>query len=189
MEIDLSALPVRFSHFTAIEQQGQVMLNWKTASEIDNEYFSVERSSNGRDFHTIGRVEGNNTTDQTTEYQYLDEVFVAGDYYYRLKQVDFSGEYSYSSIAFTSIQRKGEIRMNLYPNPTTDHLFLTVAGHDPITPIDVKVYDTFGRLLQERVYGRTEQLVLPTSSLRSGMYTVRLFADRELLAQQRFVKQ
>lgn len=189
MTIDLAALPVTFTSLTVHEHQGQVVLNWETASETNNAFFSVERSADGRHFQSIGRVDGNNTTDQSTKYQFVDDQIAAGQYFYRLQQVDFSGAFSYSKIVIASVQKIDRPRISLYPNPTGDQLFLLSSGPSTAAAVKFRIHDAWGRLLEEGMYRWSERQVIPVAHLRPGMYVVCLYDDGKLQAQQRFVKQ
>lgn len=91
-------LPVELVSFTARKQQQATALNWETASELDNEKFQVERSTNGMDFRVIGEVMGHGTTHLPQNYNFLDRSPAAGINYYRLKQIDFDGQFEYSKV-------------------------------------------------------------------------------------------
>ena len=187
MTIDLVALPVDLTRFTANAHEREVRLEWETANEIDNEYFAIERSLDGQSFQTVGRVAGNNTTEQTSKYQFVDQPQQSGRHYYRLKQVDFSGEFTYSPIvsAWVHITEKQAVR--LYPNPVSAELYLLVDDLDAES-ISVEVYDHLGQFVDQRLVDWNGQLVLPTDEYIPGMYTLRLYANRQLVAQERFVK-
>lgn len=92
------ALPIKLISFDAILKYGKVNLYWATASEVNNDYFSIERSTDGRNFKTIltKRGAGNSTT--RIEYEDSDPAPPDGYVYYRLKQTDFDGKYTYSNI-------------------------------------------------------------------------------------------
>ena len=91
--------PVELSSFSASVSNGAVNLSWKTATEVNNKGFNVERSANKSDWSNLAFVQGNQTSTSAIAYSYVDKsVSNAGKYYYRLKQVDNNGSYKYSSI-------------------------------------------------------------------------------------------
>ena len=92
-EIDPSiVLPVELISFTGSNVNGKVLLEWKTATELNNNGFEVQRKAAGSEFATIGFVKGQGTTTNQNEYSYIDKDLVDGKYFYRLKQIDYNGQ-------------------------------------------------------------------------------------------------
>ena len=89
-------VPVELTSFTASANGAEVMLNWSTATELNNQGFEVQRKFSSNDFVTIGSVKGHGTTTSLNNYTYVDKLINAGKYFYRLKQTDFGGKYEYS---------------------------------------------------------------------------------------------
>jgi len=115
-----NSLPVELVLFESKQFEGNVELFWKTASEVDNAYFIVERSENAEDgFIEIGRLRGQGTTSHETEYSFVDEDVRVGDnYYYRLADYDYVGRTSYSDVIFVEIVApKDFVLSQNYPNP------------------------------------------------------------------------
>ena len=94
-----TALPVTLKSFKGISNGVHNTLQWLTGSEINNDFFSIERSINGIDFTSIGQVQGNGNTNFDTKYMFVDENPNEVNYY-RLKQVDFDGKYAYSTLVY-----------------------------------------------------------------------------------------
>lgn len=92
-----STVPVEFLHFDAEHTQQGIQLNWSTASELNNHFFEIQKSLYGRDFIPIAEVLGHGTTQQIKHYKYTD-IDVKPNALYRLRQVDYNGEYAYSKI-------------------------------------------------------------------------------------------
>jgi len=91
-------LPIELAEFTAGRAGSTIVLNWTTLTETNNEYFTVQRSGNGSIFENLAEIFGAGTTTVPQYYSYIDNAPLAGVSYYRLKQTDFNGEYSYSYI-------------------------------------------------------------------------------------------
>ena len=112
-------IPVELTSFTGnVNNLGQVVLNWETATEINNHGFEIERRTETSEYRTVGFVEGYGTTTEPRSYSYLDKTAEQGVNYYRLKQVDFDGSYSYSDEV--EIEVAGPLTFDLaqnYPNP------------------------------------------------------------------------
>jgi len=126
----ISALPVSLISLDASYQAGSVNLNWATASEINNNYFQVERSTNGVDWKTIGIVDGHGTSQTRNNYAAVDnlsDIIASGPIYYRLKQVDFNDGFSYSDIRTVDIMLKA-FAVQTYPNPANQSLNVDWTG-------------------------------------------------------------
>lgn len=111
-------LPVEFSEFYGISDNKENLLFWQTTSEINNSHFDIERSSDGLQFEKVSIVEGSGTSSSTLNYQWTDAHRPLGTVYYRLKQVDFNGDYDYSSTI--SLYSEAPILLqNIFPNPSS----------------------------------------------------------------------
>lgn len=114
-------LPVDLLQFNAMLQNKDVLLNWITANEQNNKGFEIERSANGKEFQTIGFVNGRNNSTEKTNYQYTDEgAFAQAQVlYYRLKQLDFDGKFSYSDVIRVQSGNALLNGVSVSPNPFT----------------------------------------------------------------------
>jgi hypothetical protein len=107
-------LPVKLTAFNAVLDNKKVNCTWETASEINNSYFTIERSTDGSHFESIGRVKGKGNTNTNTRYGFTDNNPLAGISYYRLKQTDFDNTYTYSTIQRVGSLEKGSSNISLY---------------------------------------------------------------------------
>lgn len=185
-EEPIVVLPVELVRFTARNSGATVQLQWLTASEMQNDYFAVERSSNGQAFESIGRVAGHGTTAISTAYSFVDEQPLANVSYYRLKQVDEDGRYSFSAIvAVTRAAAKTIARV--YPTITTDDLYISMEQ----TGIRQKamIVDMMGKqLFQKELDKKTLHHTLNISSLSSGAYVLVLLDEQGQRQVTRFMK-
>ncbi len=118
----VNPLPIELVAFNAEAVNQVVELTWKTASEIDNDYFTIERSNDARNFEEVIRVQGAGDSHQQLDYLATDEDPYNGTSYYRLKQTDFNGNFTYSEIRAVSFSANKELAV--YPNPNeTGELF------------------------------------------------------------------
>jgi len=117
-----SVLAVSNLNFTAVKQDNEAQLAWSTSTEANNNYFNIERSSDGVTWQAVGTVKavGNSTT--LTKYSFTDALPLNGINYYRLKQVDDDGQYSYSPVR--SLEFTGQWLVKLYPNPVQNFIVL-----------------------------------------------------------------
>ncbi|QQS35832.1 MAG: T9SS type A sorting domain-containing protein [Ignavibacteriales bacterium] len=168
-EADIENLvPVELASFSAEVRNEKVILRWSTATELNNNGFEVQRSGDGKNFFTISFVEGNGTSTETNNYTYEDNN-VNGRLFYRLKQVDFSGRYSYSNIIeVNAIALNDFVLEQNYPNPFNPS---TIISYNLIAPsvITLKVFNANG-----------EEIKLLESGLKqTGKHSVR-FEDESL---------
>lgn len=192
-----AVLPVQLTDFSAeLLDESTIELNWTTASEINNAYFAVERSSDGRTFEAIAQVEGFGTTSERTDYLTFDHQPGKVNYY-RLKQVDYDGNYSYSPIVSVFLRMDKQIGRNVevYPNPVGDaeEIYLKLAGFDN-DELLVTVKDIFGRALYSKVMitgGMGSSAVFavdPEHKLAPGTYFVTGAANDELFSKKLVVR-
>ncbi len=122
-----SLLPISLNYFVATQKGDEVVFEWQTASEINNDFFTVEYSIDGVRFYELFREDGNGTTSVTNDYHATISVGeFAAVTYFRLKQTDFAGEYSYSNVIFIPIEQEVN-DLYVFPNSTTD--YVTVSGN------------------------------------------------------------
>ena len=183
-------LPVELTAFSGVHSEGTVVLTWETASETNNAGFDLERSLDGQVFERVAFVEGQGTAVSTTTYRYTDTQlpYNTGQLYYRLKQIDFDGQFAYSEVV--NIDLGIPVQAQLWPNypnpfnPTTKIRYeLPVASE-----INLTVYDATGKLVQVLVdevkeAGRYEA-DFDASGLASGIYFYRLSTGAETMMKQ-----
>ncbi len=145
-------LPVRWLSFTGTQEGDQIKLIWKTTSEINNDHFNVERSTNNKDFISIGTLPGSTDINQVNNYTFYDKHPFTGINYYRIKQTDINGNYDYSSlirVIFSNMLAQGAVGQEilLSPNPVTGNELEVTLNSDAIGQIkNISVFDGSGRL-------------------------------------------
>ncbi|MBX2964747.1 MAG: hypothetical protein KF845_01290 [Cyclobacteriaceae bacterium] len=141
-----SPLPVELDKFWAQVVQDGVDLFWETASELNNDYFTVERSATGEVFTAVGTVNGKGTTNQRSKYTLKDTSPIYGTSYYRLKQTDFDGSFTYSNVIHVNYDGPSMAFLNVYPNPTNgSEVTIEINGLKGVEEIPVVIYDQLGK--------------------------------------------
>jgi hypothetical protein len=174
-------VPVELVSFNASINENSVKLSWITATELNNSGFEIEkRNQNSENWNKIGFVRGNGTTTEINYYSYTDENLSAGNYSYRLKQVDLDGTYEYSNIVYVEIITPTEFELSQnYPNPfnpSTTIKFSIPEG----SQVSLKIYNSLGQEIKTLV-NRFMEIGVHTVNfnavdLNSGMYFYRLDA-------------
>jgi hypothetical protein len=127
-------LPIELLSFKAMLRDQKVILDWETASELNNNYFEIHRSKDAIDFEILGTVKGKGNSNDLNLYQYVDDFPLDDVSYYRLKQIDFNGDFSYSKIV--AVKFFNNI-ITIYPNPTQEELTILNLGNKLITITDI----------------------------------------------------
>jgi hypothetical protein len=188
---DAAILPVEFTSFTAQTDRAGVLLKWQTAKEENNDYFQIEHSIDGRNFSILGKVEGNGTTNNFSNYTFLDEKPAAGINYYRLKQVDYDGAFEYSDIASAQFG-DGSATVVVYPNPFSDQLTLSLPTGSDINdrasnPV-LKITNLHGQVVRQEAIVSTPNHSLNLGDLVAGTYILQVYQDGLVRTTQRLVK-
>ncbi|MFZ5551943.1 MAG: T9SS type A sorting domain-containing protein [Bacteroidota bacterium] len=185
-------LPIELISFNAISNENKVEITWSTASELNNDYFTIERSHNGSSFEEIVRVDGAGTSTMQIDYFETDFSPLPGISYYRLKQTDYNGDYTYSQVV--AVKREvhtGEF--GLYPNPVNaDEAFFTTFAGFGDEEVLVVLRDMSGKEYYSKVVVLTDnhQIVAfdPDQRIPAGTYLVIATSKDELYTQKLVVK-
>ena len=152
------------------------VLNWETATEINNYGFEVQRQSGSDDWSKIGFVEGYGNSNSPKQYSFTDaSVSKSGIYYYRLKQIDIDGKYEYSDVVNVNLN-VAEISYQLnqnYPNPFNPSTTISYTLPEQ-TFVQLTVYNVFGeevaKLVKDVKQMGTHTIVFNAKNMASGMY-------------------
>ncbi len=165
-------LPIDLLSFNAsLWKNSFVKINWSTASENNNNYFLIERSNNLTNWEKVREVKGAENSSIVLNYSTVDKNPYHGLTYYRLKQVDFDGNYSFSEIK--SVNNINEILVNIYPNPTNNQIVIETSK---IEREYLSIINVLGQNLINKVSiieNTDSKIVLDLSSLKSGIYIVK----------------
>ncbi|MBR5434171.1 MAG: T9SS type A sorting domain-containing protein [Bacteroidales bacterium] len=164
-------MPIIISKWIATNLSQSVLLEWTTSSEENNSYFIVERSINGRDWERIGKVIGAGTSSVEHSYSFEDTKPIAGISYYRLKQTDFNGEYSYSSIKCINRPNETEDYMTVYPNANANSFIVEGIS---IAACPIEVYDIVGHKITNVSFNtiNPSKVAISVEHLPIGTYIV-----------------
>lgn len=183
--IGQGALPVELSYFRALKSGNTVLLEWQTLSELNNAYFGIERSNDGINYHELVQMAGTGNSNTAINYHYTDTHPAPGINYYRLRQVDTDGRYSYSPVRSLSYGSAKDFSVI----PTIAHSDIRIELSSPVeTDARIELIEvSTGRLLQTvTLESGTDSHTIAVSHLPAGMYFIKLQNGHELTTK-RFV--
>lgn len=179
-------MPVELLFFNAKVVDEQVELTWATASEENFDYFSIERSVNGKDFKEIAQVTGMGTSNTKVNYNYADEFPLIGRAYYRLKSVDFDGYtevFDYVMVEYDGTKKD----FTIYPNPVTNNQFSLKTNYEVTEDQSLIVYNSMGTV--EKTYTVNNWLSeFNTDDLMPGSYLVKLVSSSGTIVKRILIK-
>lgn len=182
-------LPIELLSFEVYPSNSkEVNIEWTTASEINNDYFQIEKSQDGVNWTFMKQIDGAGNSYSILNYKDLDANPYLGISYYRLKQVDFNGDYSYSPIK--SVNFEGIEIINTYPNPSSDIINVTINSHSEIN-ILITLTSVDGKLVYSNSLGLGEGFsTFPVSirNLESGSYILKVQSENNLYYDQKQIK-
>lgn len=180
-------VPVNLLSFRGKKVNTGVFLEWKTAWELHNAYFILERSANGTDYLPLVNMPGTGNSSTTATYSYVDRNPGTGLNYYRLRQVDQDGKSAYSSVILVRYE-SGNEELLVYPNPAHDKLVLEFAN-DLLGQLMLKIIDLKGNLvLSKSVKVSSRQLNMNISELPAGVYFIETAVNGRVFTNK-FVKE
>ncbi len=175
-------LPIELKSFEARVLGRRIDLRWSTASELNNDYFDLERSPDGKTFTAFARVNGQGTKATETAYAYTDEKPFAGRSYYRLRQVDMDLTVHYSHIVSAELPTLDKPSLLVHPNPSGgDQITVRLQGFEPGSPLVIRITDLLGRIVFLDEWspgpGDTHDLKIHRNALPTGIYVVTVLSS------------
>jgi hypothetical protein len=183
------ALPIQLVGFNAVCNGTAVNVTWATATETNNHYFSIERCDDGYSWAEVARINGAGTSSAAHYYSWSDAEPLPGTSYYRLKQTDMDGQYTYpGSVVATSCNNDGVV--TIYPNPTRGNVYCKLNSSAAQT-VSVKIIGVFGQTISEYtedvVQGVSTQQI-HTQDLAAGTYLfIITFPNNSVVIRKPFV--
>ena len=189
VEGEAGTLPVELLSFNGELKHRKIKLTWETASELNNDYFSLERSADSKVFEEIARIKGQGTTDEANTYEYYDHEPFAGEVFYRLKQIDFDGQFTYFDIIRVANSEKleEEAEISIYPIPNTGRqMSVRVDNFTGSGKSTIHVYNTQGMVVYSQEIDLQDSNIANIDfamPLPSGVYTLKVGGESSLVKQ------
>lgn len=173
-----SPLPIELLNFSATCRNREVLLGWTTSSEINNDFFSIEKSNDGSFWYVVATIQGAGNSNLILNYSYYDSEISESTTYYRLKQTDFDGAFNYSqpiAVNCKAVQVKGDFsNLIIYSGATNPGILISFNGVQG-EPYYVALIDQLGRKLFTKQYitaSENEKIIIPTAGYALGIYHV-----------------
>lgn len=173
-------LPIELLDFSAEEINEGIELTWTTANESNNNYFTIEKSLKYGEWLSLGVIQGAGNSTTLQQYSLIDLQPVRGTQYYRLKQTDFDGSFSYSKIIAVSFKLNNTHSIQVYPNPISDVLIIEMPSTIIEKTHPVRILDALGRHVASESI-KSGYTVLNLCYLSPGVYTVEVLQDNMVL--------
>lgn len=177
-------LSVSLINFSATKNGESSLLKWKTASEFNNSYFEIQSAIDNKSFTTIGNIQGSGNSTSIKFYEFTDKTPYVGVNYYRLKQVDFDGRATISPVR--TVNFKNAQAVSVYPNPTSNELYISMNDWDTHQITTLKVIDFNGsEVLSQEATSETTRLNV--TQLPVGTYFIEI-SNSATTQVYRFIK-
>ncbi|MBI5540251.1 MAG: T9SS type A sorting domain-containing protein [Bacteroidia bacterium] len=175
------SLPIEIASFTSLVENGVVKIDWATSTEINNDFFTIERSKNGVDFEEIEKIKGQGNSNTLTNYNFIDSNPLHGNSYYRLRQTDFDGKSTLSDLISVNLSKieKLPLTFEVFPNPITknENSNINITAFEPETEVLVVVRNLLGQELYSKVLitdfsGNSISAIDLENNLPAGTYII-----------------
>ena len=187
-------LPVKYLSFTGNAVNKNIILNWVTAQEVNNNYFEIERSFTGKDFTSIGIALDGFENGTKKEYAFKDNSALLENkeiVYYRLKQFDNDGKFTYSTILVVRIKSISKVDIQVSPNPFTERITVRFTGIENTTA-DIRIVNLSGQVVMAKKAnvskGYNNIHIEGLSNLSGGTYLATILVDGKMIGSQKIVK-
>lgn len=180
-----TALPIELLSFTTAINNANVRLNWVTATEINNDYFTVEHSADGIYFSSIRKITGAGNSTQSLAYTAIDHSPFDGISYYRLKQTNYDGRSSYSRIIKEEFKNTKDFILGIYPNPFSNAT--TFHTNEHLKDASLIAYNSYGQIVKQikNISGQT--FSFQRDNLPGGGYAIRLVQEGTVIAIDKLI--
>jgi hypothetical protein len=163
-------LPIELIDFTATPRQSEVDLKWSTASELNNDFFTIQRSRDAENWEDVITVKGAGTVNVRTDYETTDGLPFSGVSYYRLKQTDYDKQYSYSQVR--RVELNNEFHLKVYPNPSNGTF--TVSTGFEIGLDNIRLTNMVGQTIPIQLQSDQILATLTSQSMTPGIYILQV---------------
>jgi hypothetical protein len=179
-------LPISLLNFNAVLNSGIVNIDWGTETEINNNYFIVEKSTDNINYTFVDKVDGAGNSNQIIDYSTIDKNPYNGISYYRLKQIDLDGNFRYYNPVAINYNILSDVEYNLYPNPIAIGKQVFIEGSEIAENTNLYLVDIKGNYINAGFSYNQNKIILDTKTLEKGIYFV-IIETQEKLYRKKFI--
>ena len=177
-------VPVKLTYFKSQLSNDGILLVWETASEEQNEGFEIQRSNDGKNWEKIDFVIGSGTTIEINQYSYIDKQPLQGENYYRLKQIDWDGDFEYSNInSIRYLEASSYSDVTVFPNPSKGRDITIINGTGSAT-----LYNNLGQPIESFIINDVQH-TMQINDFPSGHYILKILRADDTIITRRLVKE
>lgn len=189
----LNPLPIELLNFTAAPNGNNIDIKWTTATERNNDYFTIEKTKDGQTFEFVAQVDGAGNSTSVLNYSTIDTKPFNGLSYYRLKQTDFNGAYWYSNLVAVEFSGNTIFDFNIYPNPSTGENINIAINSDKNEEVlvvvrDVNGNETYSKVMITQEDGETIYALDLEHKLAAGLYIITATSKQTIYSKKLIVR-
>ena len=193
INVGATPLPIELLSFDATQCDNNICLNWATATETNNDYFTIEKTTDAVNYDFVSKVNGAGNSTSILNYSSIDKKPYSGISYYRLKQTDYNGAYTYSNLKTVDFNASSTFSFNLYPNPGTGENISLAINAGKGEEVLVVVYDVTGRETYSKVVitqetGENVFALDPSGKLASGIYLITATSQQSVFSKKLIIR-
>jgi hypothetical protein len=183
-----SPLPIELVSFDAICKPGKVDLIWTTATETNNNFFTIYKSPDAENWIELGSIDGAGNSNMPVNYSSTDENYQGGIAYYKLKQTDFDGKSAWFNVVFANCNSVDEAIVLIYPNPFTSFITITINDASILQPYELRMFNYLG---SEVLKTNIAQPITTIAALNlpSGLYTYVVMSHNKTIQSGKLISQ
>ena len=184
---DPSTLPIGLLNFNGLNEYSYNSFSWSTATEINNDYFTLEKAIDALNFKDIVKINGAGNSNTTLLYSIIDYHPTEGLSYYRLKQTDVDGKYTYSKLVAINVASKLE-DFSIYPNPFSSFATIAIKDISQLHKVELRIYNVLGE--EVMTTSITKQITtFDTSNLSTGIYSYQVTDNNKTIQSGKLIAQ
>jgi len=183
-----SPLPISLLYFNGLNEQFYNSFSWSTSTEINNDYFTLEKTTDALNFIAIEKTNGAGNSNTLRYYSIIDYHPTEGLSYYRLKQTDFDGKYTYSKLVTIDVPSQLTEDFNIYPNPFSTSATIVINDVSQFNKVELRIYNVLGEEMM--ITNITKQITtFDTRTLSSGIYFYQLTDNNKTIQSGKLIAQ
>lgn len=179
-------LPIELIYFSAKRSGNEVAIDWSTATELNNDFFTIERGLDAKSFAEVGRVQGAGSSNRVVNYNFIDYTYDEAILYYRLKQTDFDGKFTYSNtIAIGNATSTGLSLDNIYSAGNGNINMLISSDLNRV--VNIQIINSLGQIVESKnveLASGTSEYNLQLPVLSKGVYMVRINQNNNIVSKR-----